>query len=188
MISSILRKYNKPINVLFVLMCSVSCLASNHQGSETGYDKKDTLLLRNEVSMGIGKGSFVDFFALLGSSGDYTPGIEVHGHYLYNVHKNVGIGLLGISEFYKHRDGSGVFLSAIPVVRLYYYNSKHFAMYSKLGIGVLVGIENGEVDAIPMVNLSGFGMEFGDQRWRGFTELLPIGSVGILNFGVKHSF
>ena len=104
------------------------------------------------------------------------------------MHKNVGIGLLGISEFYKDRDGSGVFLSAIPVVRLYYYNSKHFAMYSKLGIGVLVGIEDGEVDAMPMVNLSAFGMEFGGQRWRGFTELLPIGCVGILNFGVKHSF
>ena len=60
-------------------------------------------------------------------------------------------------------------------------------MYSKVGVGVLLGLEN-KVDAIPMINVSLVGMEFGGGKWRGFTELLPIGTMGVLNIGLKHSF
>ena len=59
--------------------------------------------------------------------------------------------------------------------------------YSKVGAGTLVGIED-KVEAVPMFNISPVGIEFGNKKWRGFTELLPMGTLGVFNGGIKYSF
>lgn len=152
--------------------------------------EKDTLTLRNEVSFGIGASSAFGTLVRAVSLGDHSIGFVVHGQYLYNINKRIGLGVLGVFEYFGASDGRhkhGALFSINPTARFYWFNHKHFAMYSKVGVGVLLGLEN-KVDAIPMINVSLVGMEFGGGKWRGFTELLPIGTMGILNIGLKHSF
>ena len=151
--------------------------------------EKDSLALRREVSFGFGTVSFVDFVATIGTFGDYSPGPELHFQYLYNVNKHIGLGVLSIFELFEksHEGDHGVLVTINPVARFYWFNNKHFAMYSKIGVGVLAGIED-NVKPIPVFNVVPIGMEFGNRKWRGFTEIFPIGTLGILNGGVKYSF
>ena len=148
---------------------------------------KDSLKLNHEVSLGIGTLSVMDAFAV-------SPRVEIHGQYLYNINKCIGLGALAVFESYKTDEGwlsygsnNGFHLTLNPAARFYWFNKKHFAMYSKLGAGVSIGGEQ-EIHIIPMINISAIALEFGGRQWRVFTELFPIGTLGMLNLGVKKSF
>ncbi len=149
--------------------------------------EQGTFSLHHEVAFGFGIPSGIDMLATIASQGDYSPGPEIHAQYLYNVSKHVGLGALGIFVYYSDKSSHGALFTINPTARFYWFNHKHFAMYSKVGAGVLFGFEDG-VEAIPMINVSLVGMEFGGKKWRGFTELIPIGTMGFLNIGLKHSF
>ncbi len=172
-------------NKLWLIVCGMLLWGAINGSAQ----EQDTSSLRHEVAFGFGIPSGIDMLATIASGGDYSPGPEIHAQYLYNVSKHVGLGVLGVFEYYRTSDKSshGTLLSINPTARFYWFNHKHFAMYSKVGAGVLFGFEDG-VEAIPMINVSLVGMEFGGKRWRGFTELFPIGTMGFLNIGIKHSF
>ena len=166
---------------MIVILLSVSSLCIAQE--------KDSLMLRQEVSIGIGTPSIVDLIVTIGTWGDYNPGPELHLQYLYNVNKCIGLGAMGVFEYYgrPHGGNHGAFMTINPVARFYWFNKQHFAMYSKLGAGILVGIED-KIEAIPMINIVPIGMEFGNKKWRGFTEIIPIGTIGVFNGGIKYSF
>lgn len=70
--------------------------------------------------------------------------------------------------------------------RHYWFNKKHFAMYSRYGLGVTF-TEGQERNTSILFNLSPFSIEFGDKRLRFYSELLSIGSYGLINGGLKFS-
>ncbi len=166
---------------IIVILLSVASLCSSQQ--------KDSLMLRKEVSIGVGTPSFFDFLATIVTWGDYKPGPEMHLQYLYNVNECIGLGAMSVFEYYggNRRDEHGVLITFNPVARFYWFNKKNFAMYSKVGTGVCVGIED-EVETIPMINVIPVGIEFGGRKWRGFTEIFPIGTVGLINGGIKYIY
>lgn len=168
---------------IIVILLSVASLCSSQE--------KDSLMLRQEVSIGIGTPSFFDLLAKITTWGDYKPGPEAHLQYLYNVNKCVGLGAMSVFEYYEaHRSNEhGVLITFNPVARFYWFNKQNFAMYSKIGAGVCVGIViEDEVETIPMINILPVGIEFGGRKWRGFTEIFPIGTVGVFNGGIKYIF
>lgn len=150
--------------------------------------EKDSLLLRHEISVGVGGRSVVDNIAA-STSENYKGTFEIHGQYLYNLNKHVGLGGLLVYEHfgYDNREGNGQVISIMPVSRFYWFNSKWFAMYSKVGIGLLIDIEK-KVHFGEVFNVTPAALEFGRGNYRVFTEIFPMGPVGILNIGVKYSF
>ena len=161
------------LHIIIILLISTSLCYSQ---------EKDSLRLRQEFSVGIGAKSLADAMIMVGTFGKHDPGPELHLQYLYNVNKCIGLGALAVFE-YSNCNSLATFNA---VARFYWFNKRRFAMYSKLGAGICLGIEDEEI--IPMINLMPIGIEVGDSKWRFFTEILPLGTIGILNGGIKYSF
>ena len=151
--------------------------------------EKDSLLLRHEISVGVGTASMVDLMAAIGTSGNYKSSLEIHGQYLYNLNKHVGLGGLLVYEHfgYNKRKGHGELISIMPTSRFYWFNNEWFAIYSKVGAGLLVDIED-KVYLGFAFNVTPAALEFGWRNFRVFSEVFPVSPVGILNIGVKYSF
>ena len=170
-------------------------------------------IMRHEVTLGLGWGSLMQdgrsVWSFYDDDGHNFPMGNLHLQYLYNVNRHIGFGGLldlacGYREVrevhysYDEKDrvigghSKGVkkyteWFTLSPAARFYWFNNKNFAMYSRVGVGVVFGVGQDNGIAV-MPNLSPISMEFGGPRRRFCTELLAIGSYGLLNGGLKYSF
>ena len=82
------------------------------------------------------------------------------------------------------------YFSIMPAVKYNWLNRDRFSMYSKIALGVLIGIDSGadndKTTAAFAWQASAVGAEFGNS-FRGFLEL-GFGEQGILVAGLRYKF
>lgn len=122
----------------------------------------------------------------------YSGGASIN--YLHYVHPVVGVGAVATYEYGWEPEHAADFhhhyYTLMPQVKIYWFNRKYVAMYSRIGIGAtyLHGRRDGVRDTSwrPAFQLSGICLEAGG-RVRGFLEL-ALGNMGNLLAGVKVNF
>lgn len=82
------------------------------------------------------------------------------------------------------------YLSAMPVVKFAWLRKPHVGLYSKLGVGAGMAVDNGD-SAENNISWSGqitpLGFDFGGERFRGFIEA-GVGMQGIVSGGIRWLF
>lgn len=152
---------------------------------------------RNEVSISYGFGALTDVSSsyLDGIfSGKQTSYIGAFGaEYFYRPKSAWGVGLVGTFSACKWNDNDKArtnYLSIMPAVKYNWLNRNRFSMYSKVALGVLIGMDSGEnndkTKAALAWQASAVGAEFGS-AFRGFVEL-GFGEQGILVAGLRYKF
>jgi len=152
---------------------------------------------KNEISVSYGVGAFTDLSSsyLKGIfSGKQTSYVGPFGvEYFHRPKSKLGVGLLGTFSTCKWNDSDKArtkYLGIMPAVKYNWLNRNHFSMYSKLALGVLIGMESGEnndkTKATFAWQASAVGAEFGS-AFRGFLEL-GCGEQGILVAGLRYKF
>ena len=142
-----------------LMLCVITSVCGIAQDKRTSQQ-----MLRHEVTLGLGKGSLVEFggYSFNDDSGHDFPMGNLHMQYLYNVSRQIGLGALldfahGYREVetisYRYDEQGRVtgghswgdkkyteYFTLSPTARIYWFNNNHFAMYSRLGVGVVFGI------------------------------------------------
>ena len=171
---------------------------------------------RNEVSVTYGQATLPQFAYVMGgvlgvafTAGHFTfenthflggVGMEFV-HYSNNW---FGYGLAGVFDYTTSdaytvaSDGTKTpngkynfgYLSVMPVLKFAWLRRPHVGLYSKLGIGAGLAVDNG--DSIEnSISWSGqvtpVGFDFGGESFRGFVEA-GVGMQGIVNCGVRWLF
>lgn len=152
---------------------------------------------RHEIGISYGVGALTDVSSSYLSgifSGKQTNYIGAFGaEYFYRPKSALGVGLVGTFSTCKWNDSDKArtkYLSIMPAVKYNWLNRDHFSMYSKVALGVLIGMESGDhVDKTKAAfswQASAVGAEFGS-AFRGFVEL-GYGEQGILVAGLRYKF
>ena len=150
----------------------------------------------------------------------YTYGDEsyiptISAEYYYHVNKIIGLGgfvaFSGMERdmYYtwktsgvEHKQYSGKAkhrnFSIIPTAKFDWLRMKHFGLYSKAGVGIMImnesqkddkkdGADFNSTDIIPNMQLTLLGVEAGTENWRGFVEG-GVGEQGMLVAGLRYKF
>ena len=173
--------------------------------------------LRNEIAISYGaqpNSFWVDAMtdiipALFGQRTDNKKFVGPLGlEYFYHTSPLLGVGGIFTANFStediyskdkltSYRAKS--FYSLMPAAKFNWLRKAHFGMYSGLSAGVLIlsqkvdkkNVEkagsDSQTDAKFIFNVTGIGMEFGGEAFRGFGEL-GMGEKGILCLGVRYKF
>ena len=152
---------------------------------------------KNEIGISYGFGALTDISSsyLKGIfSGKQTNYIGAFGaEYFYRPKSALGVGLVGTFSTCKWNEidkASTKYFSIMPAVKYNWLNREHFSMYSKLALGVLIGIDSGANDdkttAAFSWQASAVGAEYGS-AFRGFVEL-GYGEQGVLIAGLRYKF
>ena len=115
--------------------------------------------------------------------------------YLYSLNRTIKLGgtVCYESTWGEWNNGTDYILhypAIMATSKFMWFNLEHFAMYSKLSLGLMLVFDGKNEDKpIPMFagQASAICMEFGGKALRGFLET-GWGNQGLLNFGVKYSF
>ncbi|MCH5331048.1 MAG: hypothetical protein J1E33_01420 [Alistipes sp.] len=124
--------------------------------------------------------------------------------YMHALSNKLYIGGAVTYEIGKSKDGqsalapkiSGNYITIMPTLKYYWYDSKHFGVYSRVGGGVTIssygitpqaGRKQSTVRADMAFQASALCIEAGAQWIRGFLEC-GYGSQGVLLAGVKYCF
>lgn len=187
------------------------------------FDREDYFKFRNDITLHYGIGSAQSFVNILSGAFMIIPSAINHMEfdtfhstgaigvsYQRCLNKVVSVGAVvnydrGWSKYHNKNDASitGIFstdwLSLMATLRLYWFRTPGFAMYSKFALGAgLMGssaksTKNGETEKTPYnpsvtwsAQISPIGLEFGG-RFRGFLEN-GFGMEGILVGGIKYYF
>ena len=187
------EKFHKSI-VLFVA-CFFLCQTLGAQ------EKGELRQLRHEVSMACGYWTLMELFdGDLSDTNDKWVSPSFNLQYLYNINKHIGLGVtVGYAysswnrndehcyqcDNYKEKESTNWF-SFGPTIRAYWFNRDYFAMYSRVGVAVLVasGHDSGR-HTIP--SFSPISMEWGGGNLRFYTEISSVGPLGSINGGLKYS-
>lgn len=88
----------------------------------------------------------------------------------------------------RHYDGkfTFAFVSVMPHAKAYWFNNPHFGMYSKLGAGCAILLDD-TPGVTFAAQLSPVCMDFGGDACRGYLEL-GAGMQGIVTLGIKKIF
>lgn len=148
-------------------------------------------LHQNELSLSYGQFSFPQTVYVLGevlgaafSLGHFAPqdtrfigqiGLE----YTHWAGRWVGLGVMATTDYMtsvvnggESPDYTMFVVSALPVLKLSWFNYEHFGMYSKLGAGVSDFLDNQQGHQfIFAFQLSPVCCDFGEAQFRGFVEL-----------------
>ena len=152
---------------------------------------------RNEISISYGVGAFTDL------SSSYLDGIfpgkqtsyigALGAEYFYRPKSRLGVGLVGTFSTCKWNENDKArtkYMSIMPAVKYNWLYRDHFSMYSKLALGLLLGIDSSEHSDKTTASFgwqaSAVGAEFGN-AFRGFVEL-GFGEQGILVAGLRYKF
>ena len=152
---------------------------------------------KNEISISYGFGAFTDLSSSYLSgifSGKQTNYIGAFGvEYFHRPKSALGVGVVGTFSTCKWNDSNNArtkYFSIMPAVKYNWLNRDHLSMYSKVALGVLFGIDSGDVKDKTNVAVgwqaSLVGAEFGS-AFRGFLEL-GYGEQGILVAGLRYKF
>lgn len=86
-------------------------------------------------------------------------------------------------------------LTIMPEVRAFWFQRRHFGMYSRLAIGFSLVHLNQKLDGVykhmyvdPAFELVPVGFDFGGQHWRGKVELYNIGETFVGSVGLSYRF
>ena len=145
------------------------------------YSERDNVFHRGNLylqylynmSSHIGLGVMVDYTHSYITTHDVVPHYDDVGHYIGG-------------HLTDERNGTEWFTIS-PTARFYWFNHKHFAMYSRVGLGLLLSAGYERKRSV-MPNISPVSVEIGGTRLRFCTELFSIGSYGEFNGGLKYSF
>ncbi len=190
---------NKYLSFLLAVLMTLS-LAAPSRAESLGR------LHQNELAVSYGQISFPQTIYVLGevlgvalSMGNFMPqdtrmlgqfGLE----YTHWVGRWVGLGLLATGEHMTSTVNDGqsadytmTVFSALPTVKLSWFNYEHVGMYSKIGAGVsdFVGGDPGH-QFIFAFQLSPVCVDFGGAHFRGFVEI-GYGAQGPCG-GIKYVF
>lgn len=152
---------------------------------------------KNEIGISYGFGALTDVSSsyLKGIfSGKQTNYIGAFGaEYFYRPKSALGVGVVGTFSTCKWNEidkARTKYFSIMPAVKYNWLNRDHFSMYSKLALGVLIGIDSGDhndkTKAALAWQASAVGAEYGS-AFRGFVEL-GFGEQGILIAGLRYKF
>lgn len=152
---------------------------------------------KHEIGISYGLGTFTDVNSSYLSgifSGKQTSYIGSFGiEYFYRPKSALGVGLVGTFSTCKWNDSDKArtkYFSIMPAVKYNWLNRDRFSMYSKIALGVLIGIDSGadndKTTAAFAWQASAVGAEFGNS-FRGFLEL-GFGEQGILVAGLRYKF
>ncbi|MBQ9465988.1 MAG: hypothetical protein IJU62_03310 [Muribaculaceae bacterium] len=152
---------------------------------------------KHEIGISYGPGAFTDLSssyvggATLGKQTSYVGAIGAE--YFYRPKSPLGVGLVATFGTCKWSDSGNVrssYISILPALKYNWLNREHYSMYSKLALGVIIGVnhggEKGTTSAAFGWQASVVGAEFGG-AFRGFIEL-GVGEQGLLVAGVKYKF
>lgn len=153
---------------------------------------------KNEIGVSYGFGTFTDMSSsyLKGIfSGKQTNYIGAFGaEYFHRPNAGaLGVGLVGTFSTCKWNDSDKArtkYISIMPAVKYNWMNREHISLYSKVALGVLIGMENidsqDKTKAAFAWQASVLGAEFGS-AFRGFLEL-GFGEQGLVVAGLRYKF
>ena len=152
---------------------------------------------KNEIGISYGFGALTDISSsyLKGIfSGKQTNYIGAFGaEYFYRPKSALGVGVVGTFSTCKWNDSDKArtkYISIMPAVKYNWLNRQHFSMYSKLALGVIIGLESGDnhdkTKAAFGWQASAVGAEFGS-AFRGFLEV-GFGEQGTILAGLRYKF
>lgn len=175
---------NKYLSFLLAVLLTLS-LAAPSRAESLGR------LHQNEVAVSYGQFSFPQTIYVIGAAlgatfslGNFKPqdtrmlgqfGLE----YTHWVGRWVGLGLLATGDHMTATVNEGqssdytlTVFSAVPTVKLSWFNYEHVGMYSKIGIGVSDYVGGDPVHQFTLAfQLSPVCVDFGGAHFRGFVEL-----------------
>ena len=151
-----IRNITHKMSLLCFLTLAACCLSIQ---SSMGQDMiNGQKRLKHEVMLGYGRGTLVNVRDYSDGDNVFDMG-NIHLQYLYNVNRHIGLGVLvDYSHSYistrevcfdydeKNRFVGGhlkdvkngtKWFTISPTARFYWFNSKHFAMYTRIGAGLL---------------------------------------------------
>lgn len=86
-------------------------------------------------------------------------------------------------------------LTIMPEVRAFWFQRRHFGMYSRLAIGFSLVHLKQKLDGVykhmyidPAIELVPIGFDFGGKHWRGKVELYNIGQTFLGSVGIGYRF
>mgnify|MGYP002868847043 CR=1 FL=1 len=197
---SLILQYS--LSLLACLLMGVSAYAQN------GDDRSKRI--RHEISLGCGYGQLMSL-GTWADRDDEWQAPSLHLQYLYNVNRHIGIGFMMdyarsswsktskelvsryddqdrfIGAYIKETKEHTTWLTFSPTVRIYWFNRDYFAMYSRMSLGILTANGHDSITCV-MPTFSPISMEWGSRQLRFFTEILSVGSLGLINGGLKYSF
>lgn len=171
---------------------------------------------RNEVSITYGQATLPQFAYVMGgvlgvafTAGHFTfenshflGGVGVE--YVHYVNNWFGFGAMGLVDYMTSdaytvaSDGTKTpngkfnlgYASLMPVLKFAWLRKPHVGLYSKLGVGAGMGLDNGD-SAENNISWSGqvtpIGVDFGGESFRGFVEA-GVGMQGLVSCGVRWLF
>ena len=159
--------------------------------------------LKNEIGAYYGFGSASNLitnfskaftFTSDDQSGFWGPiGIEYYHHVTPVVALGAMASIAGCTfkDNIGHSDGSGKYYTVMPSVKFNYFRRDHIGLYSGLAAGVIIfnsaHMDKTENSADFIFQLTGFGIEFGSEQFRGFTEF-GFGERGVICAGLRYKF
>lgn len=185
-------------SILTLAICLLSCLASEAQDVSSHR-------LRHEVSFGCG---YIPVMPLSDwpDEDERWQSPSLHLQYLYNINRRIGFGAMvdyihstwnsdDMNYLYKYKNKDKIFkdkestnwVSFGLTARVYWFKKDYFAMYSRVGISYLSA--SGHDSGIYWVpTFSPVSMEWGGGNVRFCTEILSVGTFGMINGGIKYTF
>lgn len=152
---------------------------------------------KNEIAISYGPGAFTDLNSSFFNgffTGKQTNYIGAFGaEYFYRPKSALGVGLVGTFSTCKWSDSKKArtnYLGILPAVKYNWLNRDYFSMYSKLALGVIIGMDSDDsadkTRATFGWQASVVGAEFGS-AFRGFIEL-GVGEQGTVVAGLRYKF
>lgn len=153
---------------------------------------------KHEISISYGFGAYTDlsssYLKGIFSGGKQTNYIGPFGvEYFYHTNSGLGVGVVGTFSTCKWNESSSArtkYMSIMPSIKYNWLNREHFSLYSKVALGLLLGIDSADDNNKTTASLgwqaSLVGAEFGS-AFRGFLEL-GCGEQGILVAGLRYKF
>lgn len=111
--------------------------------------------------------------------------LHVQMRYMYNISKHFAVG--GLMGYETIRNNESLFY-VNAALRLYWFNNKHFGMYSMGCIGPTVAKDFHDTKYTIFPSIVPIGADFGSRKLSGFVEVIGFGIVGIVAGGIKYSF
>ena len=191
-----------------LLLVVAAMMATMSVNAQNGYDTK------HEIGVNYGfmsntqwiDGAAMAMHIVAGSDQAKASVIgPISAEYFYHVNNWLGVG--GICTFaytkatYDQTLDKTTYYTVMPAVKFNWLRLNHFGMYSKIGVGAMVGIQktitNNPVDAADKPKsemdwgfnwqVSALGIEFGGAQLRGFIEG-GIGAQGVALAGIRYKF
>ena len=166
----------KKLFAAILLLAVTIAAAAQTYSSRQGYALPD-----NEISVYYGQGSYTQLAMALGGA--------LHRY----VHRSIAVGAVlgyegGTMSFSTpsgtEDSGRFSFIEFMPSATFKWFSLPSLSMYSRVTVGAMLGLSDGDTAAAFAFHASPVGIDFGTGMFRGFLEA-GFGCQGILTAGLK---